>query len=64
MTRTRFRQTMAVILMVLGGAMLVRGLIYTVRAGLGWQGMIQALVVGSLVFALGFFRWRYLRQRG
>jgi hypothetical protein len=55
---------MAVILMVLGGAMLVRGLVYTVRAGLGWQGMIQALVVGSLVFALGFFRWRYLRQRG
>jgi len=64
MTRIRFRQTMAVILMVLGGAMLVRGLVYAVRAGLGWQGMIQALVVGSLVFALGFFRWRYLRQRG
>jgi hypothetical protein len=61
--RIRFRKIMAAILMVLGAAMLVRGLQYTMRQGLGWQGTIQALIVGALVFALGFTRWRYLRQR-
>jgi hypothetical protein len=49
--------------MVLGAAMLVRGLQYTIHKGLGWQGTIQVLIVGALVFALGFTRWRYLRQR-
>ena len=59
----QYRKAMAAILMILGAAMLVRGLTYAVRAGLGWQGIIPALVVGVLVFALGFARWRYLRQR-
>ncbi len=59
----RFRKIMAILLMVLGAAMLLRGLQFTVRKGLGWQGTIQALIVGALVFALGFTRWRYLRQR-
>ncbi len=61
--RNRFRKIMAALLMVLGAAMLVRGLQYTIQKGLGWQGTIQALIVGALVFALGFTRWRYLRQR-
>jgi hypothetical protein len=61
--RMQIRKAMAMILMVLGAAMLVRGLAFTVGAGLGWQGIAQALVVGSLVFALGFARWRYWRQR-
>ena len=61
--RMRFRKIMAAILMVLGAAMLVRGLQYTIQKGLGWQGTIQVLIVGALVFALGFTRWRYLRQR-
>ncbi|MBN1570914.1 MAG: hypothetical protein JXA73_23940 [Acidobacteria bacterium] len=64
MTRIRFRKGMAVILMALGAMMLARGLLFTFKAGLGWQGMIQSLLVGALVFALGFARWRYLRQRG
>ena len=63
MTRIQIRKVMAMILMALGAAMLVRGLAFTLRAGLGWQGIIQALVVGALVFILGFVRWRYLRQR-
>ena len=54
---------MAILLMVMGAAMLARGLGYAVRSGLGWQGFIQALIVGALVFALGFTRWRYLSQR-
>ena len=61
--RIQFRKFMAMVLMVVGVAMLARGLEYTIRRGLGWQGMIQALIVGALVFALGFTRWRYLSQR-
>jgi hypothetical protein len=61
--RIQFRKFMAMVLMVMGVAMLARGLEYTIRRGLGWQGMIQALIVGALVFALGFTRWRYLSQR-
>jgi hypothetical protein len=60
----QFRKIMSMILMALGIVMLARGLIYTARSEVGWQGLIQAAVVGSLVFALGFARWRYLRQRG
>jgi hypothetical protein len=59
----RFRKIMAIILMALGVAMLVRGLLFSLKAGQGWQGMVLAFVVGALVFALGFTRWRYLRQR-
>ncbi len=54
---------MAIFLMIVGIAMLARGLEYTIRRGLGWQGALQAFVAGALVFALGFTRWRYLRQR-
>ncbi len=61
--RKRFRVFMAILLMIMGAAMLARGLEYAVRRGLGWQGIIQAFVAGGLVFALGFTRWRYLRQR-
>ena len=63
MTLINFRKIMAIILMVLGAAMLARGLLFTAKAGLGWQGEIQVLVVGALVFALGFTRWRYLCRR-
>ena len=59
----RFRNVTAILLMLLGAVMLARGLDYTIRHGLGWQGMIQASIAGALVFALGFTRWRYLRQR-
>ena len=61
--RYRFHKVAAVLLMVLGSVMLARGLEYTIRQGLGWQGILQASIAGALVFALGFTRWRYLRQR-
>ena len=47
----------------LGAVMLARGLEYTIRQALGWQGILQASIAGALVFALGFTRWRHLRQR-
>ena len=59
----RFHKVTAVLLMVLGAVMLARGLEYTIRQALGWQGILQASMAGVLVFALGFTRWRYLRQR-
>jgi hypothetical protein len=59
----KFRRFLSIAIMVLGAVMLVRGLDYTIRRGLGWQGIGQALIAGALVFALGFSRWRYLRQR-
>ncbi len=58
-----FRKIIAIILMILGVVMLARGFIFSMRSALGWQGIAQAVIVGSLVFALGFARWRYLRQR-
>jgi uncharacterized protein YybS (DUF2232 family) len=61
--RYRFRELMSIFLMILGLVMLARGVEYIIQQGLGWQGMIQALIAGVLVFALGFTRWRYLRQR-
>lgn len=59
----RFRQTTALLLMIVGAAMLARGVENALRRGLGWQAIMISLVLGSLVFALGFARWRYLRQR-
>ncbi len=61
--RVRYRELMALLLMLMGGIMLARGLDYAIRSGLGWQGIILAVVAGVLVFALGLSRWRYLRQR-
>jgi hypothetical protein len=59
----RFRKLMAIILMVLGILMIGRGLEYAIGHGLGWQGIVPAIIAGALVFALGFTRWRYLSQR-
>jgi hypothetical protein len=58
-----FRQMMSILLMILGAAMLVRGVENSIRRGLGWQGLMLSLILGILVFALGLARWRYLRQR-
>jgi NADH:ubiquinone oxidoreductase subunit 3 (subunit A) len=59
----KFRKAVAMILMILGIAMLFRGIWYSVNARIGLQGLVPALIVGCLVFALGFYRWRYLSQR-
>jgi hypothetical protein len=61
--RMRFHKAASLLLMFLGVLMLARGLDYTIRSGMGWQGFLQASIAGALVFALGFTRWRYLRQR-
>jgi hypothetical protein len=61
--RVRFHKIASLLLMVLGAVMVARGLDYTIRSGMGWQGILQASIAGALVFALGFTRWRYLRQR-
>ena len=59
---TGFRQTTAALLMLAGIAMLLRGIYYSVRHGLGWRGILMSGVVGALVFALGMARWRFLRK--
>lgn len=59
----QFRIITSFILMLLGVAMIVRGIQNSMQRGLGWQGMLMSSVLGMLVCALGFIRWRYLRQR-
>jgi len=59
----RFRQILSIILMVLGIVMLIRGIENSMQRGLGWQGTLMSSVLGLLVFALGFTRWRYLSRR-
>jgi len=53
------RRLMSLALMVLGGVMLVRGIAYSVAQNLGWQGIVQAVAIGALIFGLGFARWRF-----
>jgi len=59
----KIRQATSFILMILGAAMFLRGVEHSMGRGLGWQGTMMAVVLGVLVFFLGFARWRYLRQR-
>jgi hypothetical protein len=59
----RYRKIVAALLMILGIAMLMRGIYYSLRRGLGWQNLLFSAVVGTLVFALGLTRWRYWQQR-
>jgi uncharacterized membrane protein len=63
MMRQRFRQIISIILMVLGMVMLIRGIENSMKRSLGWQGALMSAVLGLLVFALGFTRWRYLSRR-
>jgi hypothetical protein len=58
-----WRRISAALLMIVGLAMLVRGLNHTILRGLGWQGFLESGIVGGLVFALGLARWRYWQQR-
>lgn len=61
--RIQFRKAMAAVFMVLGPVMIARGVQNALERDLGWQGVAPSLVVGALVFALGFARWRFWRQR-
>jgi hypothetical protein len=58
-----FRKIMAILLMAIGVAMFARGLNFSIRRDLGWQGLVPTVIIAVLVFALGFTRWRYLRHR-
>ena len=51
------------LLMLTGLAMLTRGVYRSYELNLGWQGLAQTAVIGALIFALGFARWRFYRQR-
>ncbi len=63
MRAIQFRRIMAILLMAIGIAMLVRGLNFVFSQDRGWQGLMMTSVAGALVFALGYTRWRYLRHR-
>ncbi len=64
-----WRQVQALLLILVGALVLVRGAYYALKHNLGWQGFVTAAVIGSLVIALGIARWRFwqdqanLRQR-
>ena len=58
-----YRQTLSFLLMIVGAAMIVRGAWYSLGKGPGMAGALQSVVLGALVIALGFARWRYWRQR-
>ncbi len=58
----RFRQVTAALLMLAACAMLSRGIYYSTRHGLDWQGLVETVLIGGLVFALGLARWRFLRK--
>ena len=58
-----YRQTLSLLLMIVGTAMIVRGIWYSFGKGPGLSGALQAAALGALVTALGYARWRYWRQR-
>ena len=58
-----YREAVAVLLMLAGIAILVRGVHYSLTESPGWQNLLLSAAVGALVFALGLARWRYWRQR-
>ncbi|MCS7252486.1 MAG: hypothetical protein RMK18_08440 [Armatimonadota bacterium] len=57
------RKIMAVMLMAVGIAIFVRGLIHCLSQGLLWHGIIVSAIVGGLVFSLGLSKWRYITGR-
>jgi hypothetical protein len=59
----KVRQIMSFAMMLLGIVMLARGVENSLNRHLGLQGLVLSCVLGALVFALGFARWRYLQQR-
>ncbi|MFN3422956.1 MAG: hypothetical protein ACK40X_14680 [Armatimonadota bacterium] len=58
-----WRQVQALLLIIVGALMLVRGAYYALERNLGWQGFVTAAVIGSLVIALGIARWRFWQDR-
>ncbi|MCX7968582.1 MAG: hypothetical protein N3B10_08850 [Armatimonadetes bacterium] len=54
-----WRQVTALLLIIVGVLIIVRGTYHTIAHGLSWQGIIVSLVMGALVISLGIARWRY-----
>ena len=62
-TMRTVRQLMAVLLVLIGGSIVGRGIHYAATHDLGWRATITPLVIGSLIIALGVARWRYWKTR-
>jgi hypothetical protein len=58
-----WRQGMALLLVIVGISVMVRGVHHALAHSLGWHAIIMPLVIGSLVIALGIARWRYWQTR-
>ncbi|MFA0762066.1 MAG: hypothetical protein HZLCBSQH_002179 [Candidatus Fervidibacterota bacterium] len=58
-----WRQGMALLLVIVGISVMVRGVHHALAHSLGWHAIITPLVIGSLVIALGIARWRYWQTR-
>ncbi len=59
-----YRSVAALLLIVVGAVMIVRGVTYSMLGGgPGWKGAALAVLIGSLVIALGLARWRYWHQK-
>ena len=58
-----WRQGMALLLIIVGISVMVRGVHHALALSLGWHAIITPLVIGSLVIALGIARWRYWQTR-
>jgi hypothetical protein len=54
---------MALLLVIVGISVMVRGVHHALAHSLGWHAIITPLVIGSLVIALGIARWRYWQTR-
>lgn len=58
-----WRQLTALLLVIIGISVTVRGIYHAIIRDLGWHAIITPLVIGSLIIALGVARWRYWKTR-
>ena len=58
----RWRRTAAMLLILTGVVIMLRGTDYALRSG-GWRALLTSVVIGGLVIALGVARLNYWRQR-
>jgi hypothetical protein len=59
----RWRRLAAGLLVLVGGAIVFRGVERGILGDAGWQGFLVSAVVGGLIMALGIARWRFLGLR-
>jgi hypothetical protein len=63
MTIGRWRRIAAVLMMLVGAAIMLRGACYALGRDEGWRPLLVSVVLGGLIFALGIARWRYWREQ-